>query len=98
MLYICIPVHNEGPTIGLVLWRLRKVFQEFSREYEVLVYDDGSTDATRETLAPYAKVLPLTVLGDRQHRGYAHGLDALLREKVELPAAGDREGQAGISA
>jgi len=78
--YICIPVHNEAPTIGLLLWRLRKVFQEFSREYEVLVYDDASTDATRETLEPYTRVLPLTILGRPEHRGYAGAMEALLRE------------------
>ena len=80
MLYICIPVHNEAPTIGLVLWRLRKVLQDFSREYEVLVYDDASTDSTAETLKPYGDVLPLTVLGGTDRLGYDRALDALLRE------------------
>jgi glycosyltransferase involved in cell wall biosynthesis len=79
MLYFCIPAYNEAPTIGVLLWRLRKVFQEYSREYEVLVYDDASTDATRETLKPYAEVLPLTVLGGPARVGYAHALDALCR-------------------
>jgi glycosyltransferase involved in cell wall biosynthesis len=79
VLFICIPVYNEAPTVGLLLWRLRKVFQEYSREYEVLVFDDGSTDATPETLRPYAKVLPLTTLGGRERVGYARALDALLR-------------------
>jgi glycosyltransferase involved in cell wall biosynthesis len=79
VLYICIPTYNEAPTIGVLLWRIRKVFQEYSREYEVVVFDDGSTDATAETLAPYAKVMPLTVLGDGTHRGYAAAVDALVR-------------------
>ena len=28
VLYFCIPAYNEAPTVGLLLWRLRKVFQE----------------------------------------------------------------------
>ena len=43
------------------------------------MFDDGSTDATAETLRPYSKVLPLTVLGGRERVGYARALDALLR-------------------
>jgi glycosyltransferase involved in cell wall biosynthesis len=79
VLYICIPAYNEAETIGVLLWRIRKVFQEHSREYEVLVYNDGSTDATGETLEPYRDVMPLTILGDSQHLGYDRALDALCR-------------------
>ena len=80
MLYICIPSYNEAPTVGLLLWRLRSVMQEFAREYEILVYNDGSTDATAETLKSYEEVLPLTVLSGEVHRGYGYALGALARE------------------
>jgi glycosyltransferase involved in cell wall biosynthesis len=79
VLYICIPTYNEAPTIGVLLWRIRKVFQEYSREYEIVVYDDASTDATAETLQPYAEVLPLTMLRGEERRGYAASLEALAR-------------------
>jgi Glycosyl transferase family 2 len=79
VLRICIPVHNEATTIGVLLWRLRSVFQGFSREYDVVVYDDASSDGTGEVLEPYRSVMPLTVLRGAAHRGYAASIDALVR-------------------
>lgn len=80
MIYICIPAFNEAETVGLLLWRIRRVFREYSREYEILVYDDASTDATRDTLDPYKEVIPLTVIAGTQRVGYGRAIELLARE------------------
>jgi glycosyltransferase involved in cell wall biosynthesis len=82
MLYVCVPSRNHGDTIGLLLWKVRQVFAAFPREYQFLVADDGSTDATREVLDLYERALPLTVLRQREPAGYGASLERLLREAV----------------
>lgn len=83
MIYVCVPAHNEGATVGLLLWKVRKVFEEFPREYQFVVGDDASTDDTSAVLAPYQKVLPLTVLRSEQRQGYARTVERLLRLALE---------------
>ncbi len=82
MIYVCIPSHDEAETVGLVLWKIRKVFESLGREYHVVVGDDGSTDHTGEVLETYAQVLPLTYRSDRTRRGYAATTEYLLRQAV----------------
>ena len=79
VLYLAIPAHNEVATIGVLLWRLRTVLAEFPREYEVVVYDDASTDETAEVAAQYERAMPVTVLRGKSRLGYAGAVDALLR-------------------
>jgi glycosyltransferase involved in cell wall biosynthesis len=79
MIYFCIPTHDEAATIGLVLWKIRRVLEDSAREYHLLVGNDASTDATLEVLAPYAKVLPLTVFTSPTRVGYAATVESLLR-------------------
>jgi glycosyltransferase involved in cell wall biosynthesis len=84
MIYVCIPSYNEASTVGLLLWKIRQVFAGFPREYQLLLLDDGSTDATSEVLEPYARVLPLTLLRHEVRQGYAASVEELLRKAVEL--------------
>lgn len=83
MIYVCIPAHNEGRTIGVLLWKIRKVMLEFARDYEVLVLDDASTDETQDVLARYQKALPVRVLREEQRVGYPRAVEHLLREALK---------------
>jgi len=80
VLYLAIPAYNEVATIGVLLWRLRTVLAEFPREYEVVVYDDASTDETAEVAAQYEQAMPVSVVRGTRHLGYAGAVEALLRE------------------
>ncbi|MCA9723563.1 MAG: glycosyltransferase, partial [Gemmatimonadetes bacterium] len=83
MIYFCLPVRNEAATVGLVLWKIRQVLQDTPREYQLLVGDDASDDATREVLQGYEASLPLTVLRSDSPIGYAATVERLLRTALE---------------
>ncbi len=79
VLYLAIPAQNEDATIGVLLWRIRTVLAEFPREYEVVVYDDGSTDETAAVAEQYVHAMPVTVLRGGKPIGYAGAVNALVR-------------------
>ncbi len=83
MIYVCVPVHDEAKTAGLVLWKVRQVFTAFPREYQLLVCNDASTDDTGDVLATYARVLPMEVVTHRERRGYAKSVETLLQLALE---------------
>ena len=84
MIYVCIPSHNEGTTLGPLLWKVRRVMREFGREFHLVVLDDASADDTGEVLDRYRDELPLTVLREESQVGYGAAVDRLLRKVVEI--------------
>lgn len=82
MIYICIPVHDEAATVGVLMWKLRRVLGEFGRDYRIVVHDDASGDGTDQVLARYRRSLPLTILRSEERLGYARSVERLLRHVV----------------
>lgn len=83
MIYVCIPSHNEGATLGPLLWKVRRVLREFGREFTLVVLDDGSSDETPDVLERYRAALPLEVLRQDSPTGYGAAVDRLLRHVVD---------------
>ncbi len=84
MIYIGISTRNNATTVGLVLWKVRQVFEEFQRDYHILVFDDASTDGTGETLEQYKGSLPITLLDSDRASGYAAGFEVLVRQALKV--------------
>jgi len=72
-----VPVYNEAATIEEVLARV----QELAVDKQVIVVDDGSTDATADLLAPWAKRDGVVVLR-RPHRGKGAAVRAAIPHLV----------------
>jgi glycosyltransferase involved in cell wall biosynthesis len=79
VIYVCIPAHDEAATIGVLLWKTRKILSEFGRDFRIVVHDDASTDDTAEVIDRYTRALPLTVLRSEQRIGYGRSVERLLR-------------------
>jgi len=82
MIYVCITTRNHAATIGLLLWKIRQVFAEDPREYQLIVLDDGSTDDTPDVLERYQPSLPLTTFHRDHPQGDAASVEELLRFTV----------------
>lgn len=84
MIHVCIPTHDEGHTLGPLLWKVRRVFGALGRDFHLIVFDDASTDDTAEVLARYETSLPLTVLRSEERVGYGVAVDRLLRKSLDI--------------
>jgi hypothetical protein len=83
VIYITIAAHNDAATVGLVLWKMRRVFADFQREYHVLVVNDGSSDDTAETLETYQGAVPMSVIHHDKPFGFARSLEELFQHALD---------------
>ena len=77
-LQLVMPVHNEGPSIEATL---REWYEKLHNivQLEFLIYEDGSTDATKEVLTRISSELPIRLDMSEERRGYGRAMLAGLR-------------------
>ena len=73
---VCVPTYNRAESLDRLL---RSLAAQDISGFEVVVYDDASTDRTAQVLASWEGRLPLTVLVGDTNRGPAAGRNAALR-------------------
>ena len=74
-LSIVIPAYNEAARLGASLTRMLDYFHAQAYDFEMLVVDDGSADATREIAETFAaQDSRLRVLSYAQNRGKGHAV------------------------
>ncbi|NLX53498.1 MAG: glycosyltransferase [Planctomycetaceae bacterium] len=86
---IVIPAYNEQEAIHGVVTRLREVLQAAGIPHEILVVDDGSSDATARAAAEAGA----TVVQHPQNRGYGRSLKTgILAARYDRIAITDADG------
>ena len=68
-LSVVVPVYNEEPRIIGTLEQLLSFLQRWPHTWEVLIADDGSTDASAELISKFASRYPNVYLLSLPHKG-----------------------------
>src|SRR3989344_8785130 len=70
-LSVVVPAHNEEDNLGLVIKDLISTIPKYTKNFEVIVVDDGSTDKTGKIADRWAKKNnKVRVLHNQPNRGF----------------------------
>ena len=91
----CFPAFNDAGSIGWVARRAREALENTGRDFEILILDDGSADATAEVLERLAgEIGELRTLRHEENRGYGATLrDLFAAARFPLVVYTDGDGQ-----
>lgn len=93
-LSIVLLAHNEAGNIEAVVRSYHELRVRYVPHAALIVWEDGSTDATPVILARLARELPVCLRQQEKRRGYGNALkDALVAAKTDLVFVSDADGQ-----
>ena len=78
-IFVALPAYNEADRLGQLLEKIGKTFSDNQLNYEVIVVDDGSTDATAEIAESVSKELPVRLVKHERNQGLSGALNTGLR-------------------
>jgi dolichol-phosphate mannosyltransferase len=81
-LYLGLPAYNEEIALPRLLARVARLSASLPNELIVVVYDDGSTDATASIARDWQQRMALVLLDGGRNRGLGAGLGALVNYAV----------------
>lgn len=85
MLYVLLPIFNEEENIGILLDRIRTGMERRNlTRYQVVAYNDGSTDRSVEILQEKQTAMPLVILGKDQNEGLGFAFRTLLTHALAV--------------
>jgi len=90
---VIVPCYNEEGMIADTARQLATLLERSNRPYELIIVDDGSTDASRNELEACQDVRGLRVIANGTNRGYGYSLKRAVREaRYEIVAITDADG------
>ena len=84
---VVLPAFNEAQGLGALLRRLDQSMHEDGLQYQIIVVDDGSQDATARIVADHARYMPIQV----ERHEVNQGLGATIRDGLRVAVSHARD-------
>lgn len=86
---VSLPAYNEEESLPELLERIGEAFADSNLPYEVIIVDDGSSDATASIAEQMSLQMPIHLIKHEQNQGLGQTLRDGMREAVDR--AGERD-------
>lgn len=81
--YLELPAYNEEASIKPLFTRVAKLQETLPHKILVMIYDDGSTDNTKNEALTWSKMLEVIYLDGVVNKGLGAGMNALMTAFID---------------